>query len=363
MQSMLAPPEAPIVESDGAANAAALCVLSEKAPLPGGSGAPSLFAEGASILGSTIHLAGVTSEHGKEVIYGSAAALHELPLDRAYFELLERLSVLVAMADPDTGFPVRGSQGNRLGEISGVRLFATPPGSQWRAARSNGVAIGPSWTSACQRAHWELLERDRVLRSWYGGFVPVPIADAALLSLFPARTVQVYHVQAYDLGSDCEGVVAGVFAFPRDGEYPLGFGFAARASRPAAVAAAASECVQRLGFLWGEPIPTADPEVAPSPDYHQEFYLVPANHAVLREWLGGKHARYGGLLQNAEETRDFDEEVPDAETCCADLTPPELGGKLWVAKAIHPCRMPLVFGHGHPWLRRVPNRLSVHPVA
>lgn len=363
MPSMLAPPDPVTAKDKSAVDAeAALHALSRTAPLPRDAGPPSLFTEGANVLGSTIHLAGISLVLGEEVVCGSAASLHDMPLDRAYFELLERLSVVRAMTKRGAIFPVRDSEGNRLGEIAGARLFATPAVPQWRAARSNGVAIGATWKSASQRAHWELLERDRVLRSWYGGPVPVPITDAGLQALFPEAATQAYDVQAYDLGSEHEGVVAGVFAFPR-GEEPLAFGFAARSSRGMAVRAAAIECVQRLGFLWGEPIPTSDPELAPNPDYHQEFYLVPANHAVLRGWLRGEHARYGGLLRHPEETTGFDEKGPSAEMYCADLTPPELAGRLWVAKAIHPHRMPLVFGHGHPWLLQVPEPLSVHPLA
>ncbi len=330
-------------------------------PAPGSP--PSVFADVAAVLGSTIHLAGVTSEIGGEVVCGSAAALDELPLSRAYFELLERLSVLVAMGRTSASFSVLDPTGARVSEISAEDLFAPPDGSQWRAARSNGVAIGPTWASASRSAHWELLERDRVLRSWYGESLPRSIPARDVAALFPVGTAEAYDLRAYEFSADDEGVVAGVFLFPR-GEEPLVHGFAARSSRAAAAAAAARECVQRLGFLWGEPIPTSDPEIVARPDDHQEFYLVRANHPALREWLRGAHTRYRGALANPEAPSasggpDFAADVLHA----VDLTPPELVGRLCVAKAIHPQRVPLVFGKGHPWLARTFAPLLVHPVA
>jgi len=353
------PPEAAAASAGARDAAAALQALSETLPLPGHPGPPSLFTEAASLLGGTIHLAGVSSKIGEETVCGSAAAVGDLPLDRAYFELLERVSVLRAMARTDATFSVRGASGRRTGEVGHARLFSSPESPSWRAARSNGVAIGSSWESAARHAHWELLERDRVLRSWYGESAPRPICGPDSLAHFPDRASLSYEIQAYELGSDHEGVVAGVFAFPH-GQEPLSYGFAARSSRETAVSAAALECVQRLGFLWGEPVPTSDPEPAPCPDYHQEFYLVPANHRALRAWLSGEHVRFRGLLGHPEGGR---EATSSPAGDAADLTPPELAGRLCVAKAIHADRVPLVFGRGHPWLCEVPPPLAVHPLA
>ena len=51
--------------------------------------------------------------------------------------------------------------------------------------------------------------------------------------------------------------------------------FGARCEVHEAVAAATCECLQRLGFLWGEAIPQDLPAFAPTPDLHQEYYLHP----------------------------------------------------------------------------------------
>lgn len=358
------PPEAHGAAGGGdpAARAADLC---RQFPLPEGAGPVSVFSEAASVLGGTIHLAGVSSERGGETICGSAAALDELPLDRAYFELLERLSVVRAMACPGRSFPVRNASGRSIGQISHARLFPGPgsDGPTWRAARSSGVAIGSSWERAARSAHWELLERDRVLRSWYGEFAPSPVCDPAVLAMFPEGMAEAYDVRVYELGSDHGGSAAGVFAFPR-GREPLVYGFAGRSSRTAAVSAAAAECLQRLGFLWGESIPSTSPPPEPSPAHHQEFYLVPANHSALHRWLRGQHARYRGIFRKPESTAHPAAGFEDSDALpCVDLTPPELMGSLFVAKAIDPRRAPLVFGLGHPWLTRLPRPVRIHPLA
>jgi hypothetical protein len=48
----------------------------------------------------------------------------------------------------------------------------------------------------------------------------------------------------------------------------------------------------------------------------------------------------------------------------ADITPPDLRSKLFVAKAIPQDEWPLVFGSGHPWIEQeLPEHVRVHPIA
>jgi hypothetical protein len=155
----------------------------------------------------------------------------------------------------------------------------------------------------------------------------------------------------------CDGShAAGVFGFPRRGG-PLVYGFGARSTLDDAVAVASGECLQRLGFLFGEAIPDAVPAPSPTPDFHQEYYLFPAHHGTLRGWLRGEHERYRGCLNGSYAP-------PPGEPLYADLTPPGLEGRLCVARAIPNGHLPLAFGVGLPVLSQpAPAELAVHPIA
>jgi hypothetical protein len=149
---------------------------------------------------------------------------------------------------------------------------------------------------------------------------------------------------------------AGVFGFPLAGG-PLVYGFGARATEQDAVASAAAECIQRLGFLYGEAIPDAAPAPSPTPDFHQEHFLFPGHHAIIRRWLDGEHVEYRGCLDDSYAG-------PPEEPLYADLTPPVLEGRLSVARALPRGHVPLAFGVGLPILvPRAPAEIAVHPIA
>src|SRR5690606_19625166 len=126
-----------------------------------------------------------------------------------------------------------------------------------RPARSNGVALHRSWEEACLRARLELIERDRVLRSWYGELAPSPAPVPTSLARFATDEWCACRIPE---PRDGDVEVAAIIGFPREPGGSLARGFAARASLDEALEAAALEALQGLAFLWEEPLPEAAPE-------------------------------------------------------------------------------------------------------
>ena len=316
------------------------------------------FSETTHVFEVPIHLSGFLAELGGESIVGSAAELAREPLFRAYMELVERLSIVTAMLRPIEGVRLVGAE-RTPGFGPCTSLFPeTPDPSRQRWARSNGVAAGTTWIEAASRARWELIERDRILRSFYGEIQPRRVAVPNGLVPDGLRAGYAFHAYTFDAPVPDGASVAMLIGFPRKVETdPLVYGFGCRNSEHAAVEVAAGECIQRLGFLYGETLPDSAPPPAPTPDFHQEYFLFAENHERLRRWLDGEHAEFRGVL-DASVAR-----VPD-EPVYADLTPPSLEGRLFVAKALPRGHVPLAFGVGHPFLRsNAPVELSVHPIA
>jgi len=298
--------------------------------------------------GLLIHLAGISARFADETVTGSAGSCTEDPLSRAASELSERLAILRAIRRAGR-FVVYDQWREALGVVSNERAFpCAPAGAPFRHARSNGVAAGVAWRDAARRARFELVERDRVLRSWFGHIVPKRVSTA------PGKLPPIdehYDVRAYVFGEPALGVtVAGVFAFPR-GRRPLVYGFGARDELDAALGVASSELVQRLGFLWDEPLPESQPEPRPTPAFHQDHYLFPPNHERIHEWLSGAHGRFAGVLAELEEPRE--PVYVDVGTSYGPV----------VVRALPRGHLPLVFGMGHPSLQGpVPPELAVHPI-
>jgi len=329
--------------------------LSTLFPLPIDHAGLQTFSDTTLVAGIPINLAGFAMDLDGECITGSAAALDETPLFRAYMELVERLSILASMR---SGRPIilRDAEGVRVGLAPASNVFPeSPEPARWKWARSNGVAVARTWVEAAKRARWELIERDRVLRSFYGEAVPRRVSDVEQM---PGALSGEYDFRTYAFdGRVSDGVhAAGVFGFPRAGG-PLVYGFGARATLDEAVAAARGECMQRLGFLFGEAMPEAAPAPSPTPDFHQEHFLYPGHHGTVRRWLAGEHEKYRGCL-NESYAR------PPEEPLFADLTPASLEGRLCVARAIPNGHLPLAFGVGLPVLSpSAPAELAVHPIA
>ncbi len=282
------------------------------------------------------------------VVSGSAASTSDDPFARARFELLERAALVDAMR---RGAPrvEHDAEGKRLGRELLERIFppATDP-STCRPSLSNGVAIGPDLAWATERARLELIERDRVLRAWYGELEPeaLPLPGEP-----PASETYAWRAATFPTDDEPEHVV-GVFGFPLHDEAPLLRGFAARTTEGAALGAALAEALQGLAFLWGEEIPASAPEPAPTPMFHLDHYLWPASHAVLADWLERGHSRFGraGARRRAGAPRFF------------DLTPGPLRRQLRVNRACREGAAALVFG-ADPAAAHLPTDRRVHPIS
>ncbi|HEX4473509.1 MAG TPA: YcaO-like family protein [Polyangiaceae bacterium] len=330
-----------------------VAALASRFGAPPSLGAVEWCVDDAKIDGATIHLAGVAADVDGECVTGSAASTVEVPIERAYLELLERLAVLEAIERAPSRFATVDETGTTTGIAPFGKVFPTSPTPDtWRWARSNGVAVGPNFGFAANRAHLELIERDRVLRSWYGELLPRS-ADVEP-GLFPAALREHYHVRANTFGDSEGGVVCGVFALPKGGA-PLSFGFSARPTAREAVASAALECLQRIGFLFGEACVDEEPEAAPTPDFHQDYFLAPDGNRRIERWLAGNHQGLHGFAT---------ERARNSRRSYVDLTPDWFRSGLSAVRAIPDGELPLWFGASHPLVDGAHlSSISVHPIA
>lgn len=237
--------------------------LLEAHPLPEGWRVLETHSDDVRVGGATIRRAAIAAQKLEgPTISGSAASLQGDPGPRAYYELLERLAIVVA------------------GE-------ATNADEHRREARSNGVALYTSFETAAERARLELVERHRLLCSWAGEITPVRHEVPEALQAFGT-----HEWRCASLGdADADGAVAALIGLPYSPEStPLARGFAAAEHLEGAVDRAAAEAVQGLSFLVGEPIPDSPPEPAPNPIFHLDHYLYPPHHEIVTGWLDGKRA-------------------------------------------------------------------------
>ncbi len=293
-----------------------------------------------------------------EVVTGSAAGRGPAPMGRARYEAWERAAVIEAMSSGRDVLTLRDRAGEAIGLVPRSAVFPESDAPQaWRHARSNGVALHDDWARACDRAWWELCERDRVLRAWLGETVP---------SLLPARRAGAaeapwagsssYDWQVARFG-EADAVLAGVevvgvFGFPKPASAPMVVGYGARPSLDAAIEAAAGEAFQNLAFLWGEEIPARWPPVGPTPLHHLEHLLWPGSHPVTRAWLAGGHDAHfdGAARPPLRRPGGF-----------VDLTPAWLEGRGRVCRAIADDAVTLTFG-ADPAFGHLPHELRVHPI-
>jgi hypothetical protein len=282
-----------------------------------------------------VGLVAVTADN--TTVTGAAADEYGFPVDRAFFELLERLSIFSARTG---GKPLalRDREGRERGTRLPRQVFPSDRKSDvLRTSLSNGVALHASWPLACEAALRELIERDRVLRSFAGEFAPIELAapDENLARALRSH----YEIAAYSFGpkrTRLAHVATGMFLFPRDAAAPLAYGFGAAADVTSALAGAKREALQRLAFLSGEELPVKPPEPAPTPDYHQEYYLYSGHHAILREWLaGGRKRRRVGPQHDL---------LDGGALRYVDLTVEGIKGGLFVAKAASRKATVLQFG-------------------
>jgi hypothetical protein len=297
-----------------------------------------------------------------ESALGSAAECAGYPVERAYFELLERVCILIARR-ATRPLIVRTVAGTELSQRTALRVFPTHANGaepQQRLSLSNGVAVHTQWQHACATAQHELVERDRVLRAWRGHAAVTYVAphDEALARALSPH----YRVHAVEFGAHTAGHtglahrVVGYFLFPQTAAAPLAYGFSAARDLPTALAKAEREALQRLAFLWGEPLPDVAPTPAPTPDFHQEHYLYPAHHARLHAWLEGGHRTESAMnvrVQKRHVTPSYDGEL----TLYVDLTPETMRDRVAVVKAMSPHARQLRFGSA-----RDPRVHPPHPI-
>ena len=335
--------------------------LTQQLPLASHWGQPEFFVDTARIEGLELCSVGLLakSSRGGDVT-GSAAEEGQFPVRRAYFELIERAALWDALRDhADSGvLPLWNDREERVGESDAHSVFpVAPAGADWAYARSNGVAAGPDWRAACRSAHAELLERHYVLSAWYGFTTPRVLSPDPAPEL--AALGSCYDFASYEFPRPAEEApehslcVAGLFGFPKASQAPLIYGLGAASALESARARARAECLQRLGFLWGEELPTEEPPFEATAAYHQELYLWPPMRDKLQAWLGGAHVGRAGVR----------ERLPRAAPRFADLTPPHLAERLRVVKAIPSAELPLTFGKRHPLIDERGAALGVHFIA
>jgi hypothetical protein len=325
-------------------------------PLPEGWSAPERVEDAVDADGARLFRVGLASSSVYGEAVGSAADWISSPAERSAYELLERIALLEAAAAPESLWTTRAAGGDSIGVVRGSEVFpASPEPTRWTHARSSGVALHVDWKNACIRAEQELIERDRLQRSWLGEIVPrvVPLDPLPL----PLSSTRSYDWRAYSFPAnydDGTGIdVVGIFGFPTTPNAPLVFGYGARHSPERALEAAVSEAAQLLAFLWGEPIPDALPEPGPTPMAHLERFQFPPMHERLRRWLGGGHRAYRGGLPTP---------APMAHaTRFVDLTPSWSKGRFAVARAIGGAALPLTFGRA-PVFGHLPDDLCMHPI-
>jgi hypothetical protein len=309
------------------------------------------FEHSVTVCDVNIVLFGMSATHksGKEI---SASSIHDFEhiasggLAAAYFELLERTALIEASSVPH--FPIINYLGEEFGQIDYTRVFPGSPDPRWKYSLSNGISANIGREAACKSANFELIERDLILRSWYDNLKSIKVSNWVE---FPTSFNDNYDIQSYSFSnSDQDCSVVGIFGFPKI-HIPLIYGFGARATIDEAIAVAKRECIQRLGFLWGESIPSQAPTLKCTAEFHQAFYLYPPHHIKLRNWLDNDLGRMMHVPTCKIENRQF-----------IDLTPDHLKHKMYVVKALLKSEIPLTFGLPRSCNRIYPDR-TIHPIA
>lgn len=308
-----------------------------------------------------IRICGVAAENsGGAVVSGSAGSISGDPENRACWELMEHilLKEVLERSERETFELTRRSarDGRSLGILKSSHLFplSTAP-EQWQYAKTNGVALHDSWHEACLTAAKELIERNLIMNSWLGITQHKIIALAernrfsALNDLY--ETVHVDFGTQIAMNFDRALHVTGTFLFPKNLANPLVFGFGSGTTADNALGKAMDEAAQRLGFLWGIEIPNQLPDFSPSSAFHQDYFLMPQNHALIRNWLNGAHAKTQGSL------------APPIAFDFVDLTPANTPIDMKLVRAISRSVAPLTFGYCREnGFEDLPEDRLIHPI-
>jgi hypothetical protein len=307
----------------------------------------------------TLHLRGYACQRRRDqkIVTGSWAGWEEPTLDKADYELHERLALMQAMDQPDTRiWPLLDLKGEKIGFTRGAMLFpASPDPRVMQFAKSNGVALGTSFQDAAHRAACELIERHLVLASWYGAFQPQPCTMPLPLPLQSLQSL--YEFRLYDFGSfELKGFGRihgrGCFLWPLDPAHPVIYGFGAAPDAKEAMMKALAEAIQRLAFLDPIECPEEEPVFAPTPDFHQEYFLRQERRVLLEAWLGGAASHPFGAVDICRSGEAQAVELSAEEGCPGH-----------VVRVMLPGALPLVFGRFQPAaFPDLPERFWIHPL-
>jgi hypothetical protein len=298
---------------------------------------PEVFIENATLLGQTSQAIGITveSDSGKIAFASAAGTFSPLILKRAYFELIERTSILEA-------------------QESSQIFFNEDLSAPWSYSRSNGVATHVDINEAKHSATFEILERDAILRSWYSKTRPLQVTFSEL-GMEPPDPSHEVDIRIVRFPQTC--IVLGVFGFPKKDKLPLFFGFAAGNNLKEVFQHAWDEAMQRLIFTADGPFPNALPQCQSTPDYHLDYYLYPPSSQLIRDWLEGPKRE--GITAGPPR---FDKKP--SQFSFLDLTPQHLKNRLWVLKGCSEEHLPLVFGNWTPPLKEYKAiDIIPHPIA
>lgn len=305
-----------------------------------------------------LRLFGLCAYHREGTVVSSLAVdFGEEPWRRAYLDLIRKTAIVEAELSLKNTFPAIDPEGNSQGVVPNINVFPLSPDPvRWQYASSSAAAADESREAACRRAANELIERDRVLRSWFGAIRPVPIALSP--DFFPKALTAEYDFQAFQFPESANETskVTAVYGFARREEVPSVGGFGAGRFTEEGLAQARSRCYLAMGSLWGETIPQTPPPFSPTAEYHQEVYLREDGLMRIKRWLAGDHVS----LANYAEVPTVKVESPKF----VDLTPESLRGQICVVKAISKSCAPLTFG-ASPLNAPAdfPTELLVHPLA
>lgn len=301
--------------------------------------------------GVELRRAAVSVAHDRGMsAFGSAVSSDDDPVARAKAETLERMAIVEAEASSLEAFVQVDEEGRPLARIGRETVFPRSNSDAWQYSRSNGVAAGNTWASACENARLELVERDAILRAWYAQRAPTPLhLPPSLLPRTRSYSWNACVIQPSEWAQNLS--VAATFAFPNDDGMPLLRGFGAGNTLHHALKRSVGECLQNLAFLTEDPLPTRPPEPSASPLFHLDTFLCPSSHGRLKDWLSGQVS----VLDNVS----FPPIEGSATLSYADLTP-ATATTFKVVRALCPNALNLTFGDGPSW---VPPTLRAHPIA
>ena len=335
-----------------------LTQLASRYPLPEGYELQEPFIDQLQLGNFLIGMAGLlaTKDDIQAETIGAAAGLGEVPIERAYFELLERTYTRLARDSDRTSFAEIDSQGNVVGELLHSEVFGpNQPDGITTHSLTNGVAIQRTPEATCRSALSELAERDHLLRAWYGFTAVTPVAPPT--GMLRTWAQEHYEVLAcvFSTPSSAHVHSAALLAYPHDAHRaPLLFASGGGSSTDEALARAERELLQRLAFLWGEDIPAQVPKASATVHYHQEYYLVPSNHRLLRDFMLRGHGQY----KQPTQLKPFDVR----QVRFVDLRMPGFPESLCLVRAVGGDALPVLFGQDQ-LASALPAPLQVHPIS